>query len=78
MFHFLYSLISVTTATEDNVPSVICHVKHVWDRGEINASLVQEAGNWQPANAIPNAQKVSSNPISVVKSVIIIVARVKV
>lgn len=60
------------------MPSVTCRVKRVRGPEEISASLVREAGNWQPANAIPSVQKGSSSPTSVVRNVIIIAARAKV
>lgn len=74
----IFFLVLVITATEVNVPSVICRVKRVRDPEEISALLVREAGNWRPANAIPNVQKGSSSQTSAVRNVIIIAARAKV
>lgn len=71
-------LVSVITATEANAPSVTYRVKRVRDHGGISASLVRAGGNWQPASAIRNVRKGSSSPITAVRSVITIAARVKV
>lgn len=71
-------LVSAITVTEVNALSVICRAKHVLDPEGINASHVQEAGNWRPVNAIRNVRKDSLSRISAVKSVTITVALVKV
>jgi len=60
------------------VPSVICRVKHVRGPEEISALLVQEAGNWRLANAIPNVRKGSLSRTLVVRNVITIAVHARV